>query len=58
MPDYRKLYFKLFAAMADAVDSLEQGDLFHAKERLIQAQLEGEEAHLDDQPETPPLKLL
>ena len=43
MPDYKNLYFKLFAAMADAVEYLEEGQPFLAKQRLITAQQETEE---------------
>ena len=49
MPDYKKLYFKLFAAMADAVEELEQGRPFLAKERLIRAQQEAEEEYLREE---------
>lgn len=49
MPDYKALYFKLFAAMADAVEDLEQGQPFQAKERLIHAQQEAEEEYLEEE---------
>lgn len=49
MPDYKKLYFKLFAAMADAVEALEQGKFVFARERLIAAQQEAEEVHLSEE---------
>ena len=48
MPDYKKLYFKLFAAMADAVEHLENGQPFLAKDRLIQAQQEAEEEYISE----------
>ena len=47
MPDYRTLYFKLFAAIADAVEDLENGRQNSAKEKLINAQQEAEELYLD-----------
>ena len=47
MPDYRTLYFKLFAAIADAVEDLENGRQNIAKEKLINAQQEAEELYLD-----------
>ena len=47
MPNYRALYFKLFAAIADAVEELENGYPTMAKERLILAQQEAEELYLD-----------
>lgn len=46
MPDFEKLYFKLFAALADAVEDLENGQPSLAKERLIRAQQDAEEAYL------------
>lgn len=49
MPDYEKLYFKLFAAMADAVEDLENGKYAAARRRLISAQQEAEEAYLEDE---------
>ncbi len=40
MVDYKSLYFKLFAAMADAVDVLEKSkDIEKAKEILIKLSL-------------------
>ena len=49
MPDYKALYFKLFAAVADATEYLEQGQPFLAKERLIRAQQEAEEDYLSEE---------
>ena len=49
MPDYEKLYFKLFAAMADAVEELEQENYGAAKQRLILAQQEAEEEYLSEE---------
>jgi len=46
MPDYKDLYFRLFAAMADAVEALEQRKNETAKEILIAAQQAAEEAYL------------
>lgn len=46
MPDFEKLYFKLFAALADAVEDLENGQPSLAKERLIRAQQDAEEDYL------------
>lgn len=48
MPDYKKLYFKLFAAIADAVDEPEHGQPFPAKEHLISAQQEAEEEYISE----------
>ena len=49
MTDFRKLYFMLFAAMADAVEDLENGRPNSAKERLIRAQQAAEEEYLDSE---------
>ena len=49
MPDYKALYFKLFAALADATEYLEQGQPFLAKERLICAQQEAEKEYVDEE---------
>lgn len=42
------MYFKLFAATADAVDALEAGQPFKARQILIEAQLQGEESYISD----------
>lgn len=47
MPDYKKLYFHLFAAMADAVEAIEADNYGQAKEILISAQQEAEENYID-----------
>lgn len=49
MPDYKALYFKLFSAMADAVEDLEDHNYNAAWERLIRAQREAEEEHLSEE---------
>ena len=49
MPNYKELYFMLFAAAADAVEYLEQGDPEGARARLIQAQQEAEERYLSEE---------
>ncbi len=43
---YERLYYKLFAAMADAVESLEQGEPAAARKVLNAAMLAAEEAVL------------
>ena len=40
---YKDLYFKLFAVMADAVETLEKGVAQYAKSILIAAEQEAEE---------------
>ena len=41
---YQELYFKLFAVMADAVESLEHDEPLAARRALIAAMREAEEA--------------
>ena len=48
MPDFETLYFKLFAALADAVEDLENGQPYLAKERLIRAQQDAEEEFISE----------
>lgn len=43
---YRELYYKLFAAMADAIEDLEQCNCEKAMKRLIEAQQEAEETYI------------
>ena len=47
MPNYEKLYFQLFAAMADAVDAIDAANYGQAKEILVSAQQEAEEQYID-----------
>ena len=49
MPDYKMLYFMLFAAMADAVEDLQNENYGAAKQRLISAQQKAEEVYLNDE---------
>ena len=44
---YRELYFRLFGAMAQATEYMEQGNVMLAYECLVSAQREAEEACLD-----------
>ena len=46
MTNFRKLYFKLFAAMADAVELMEQKKYEQAMQTLIRAQQEAEERYI------------
>ena len=46
MPDYQALYFKLFAAMADAVEHMEEENFGLARQTLITAQQQAEEEYL------------
>lgn len=48
MPDYKKLYFQLFAALADAVEAIEQQNYEQAKVILIQAQQDAEEQYISE----------
>ena len=44
---YRELYFRLFGAMAQATEYMEQGNMMLAYECLVSAQQEAEESCLD-----------
>ena len=44
MTNYESLYYKLFAVIADAVESLEQGEPIAARKALIAAMRDAEEA--------------
>ena len=44
---YRELYFRLFGAMAQAAEYIEQGNVMLAYECLVSAQQEAEEACLE-----------
>ena len=46
---YKKLYFKLFAILADAVELLEAGKVSQAKDLLIKTQREAEEFYIDSE---------
>ena len=45
---YKKLYFHLFNTLTDAIESMERGDVFAARDRLIRAQQEAEEMYMDE----------
>ena len=46
--DYKKLYFHLFSAMADAIEALQRRDYGTAEMLLIRAQQEAEEQYLHE----------
>ena len=46
--DFEAQYFRLFAAMADAVEALEENRPAKAREILILAQQQAEEAYLEE----------
>ena len=48
---YKELYYKLFAAMADAVEDIEQANYGKALQRLITAQQEVEERYISAESE-------
>ena len=48
---YKKLYYKLFGILADAVELLEAGDTEAAKALLIKTMQEAEEFYIDDDAE-------
>jgi len=49
MTDYKKLYYKLFNAVTDALEALEQLNVGQAKELLLRAQQETEELYLSEE---------
>ena len=49
MLDYQALYFKLFAAMADAVEHIENENYGLARQTLINAQQQAEEEYLSQE---------
>lgn len=49
MPDYQALYFKLFAAMADAVEQIEENNYGLARQTLITAQQQTEEQYISEE---------
>ena len=51
--DFEAQYFRLFAAMADAVEALEENCPVKAREILIRAQQQAEEAYLDADSQKP-----
>lgn len=48
MPDFERLYFKLFAALADAVEAMEHDEIGEAKKILIRAQQQAEEEYIEE----------
>ena len=53
LPDYRTLYYKLFAAAADALEAIEHANFGLARDILIRAQQNAETAWLDADDEKP-----
>lgn len=49
MQNYKELYFKLFGAVADALEHMEQDNYGLARERLISAQQEAEEQYISQE---------
>ena len=49
MEQYRDLYYKLFAAMADAVELLERGEVLDARKCLIAAMQRAEELVIEEE---------
>ena len=46
MPNYQELYFKLFGAMADAVEQIEEQNYGLARQTLVTAQQQAEEEYI------------
>ena len=53
---YRDLYFKLFAAITDALAALQSGKIIQGIQILLRASERGEETHMENDilPELPP----
>lgn len=49
MQIYKKAYLKLFNAITDALEAIENGDSYKAIELLIRAQQDAEEIIISDQ---------
>ncbi len=49
MSNYKELYFKLFAAMADAVEHMENENYGLARQALITAQQQAEEEYISEE---------
>lgn len=49
MPDYRKLYYRLFAGIDRVLQELEEQNYGRAKELLIELEQEAEERFLNDE---------
>jgi len=49
MANFKEMYYKLFAAVADAVELLEQAQTTAAKNRLISAMQAAEERYLQEE---------
>lgn len=49
MPDYQKLYTKMFNAATDALEALDAWNIGLAKEFLRRAQQEAEEVYMNDE---------
>ena len=47
--DFRKAYFSLYAAMADAIDAMEQQNYGIAKDILIKTQQTWEETYMEQE---------
>ncbi len=52
MPNYEKMYYRLFNAATNAVEALAENNYGKAKEILIEAQRAAEEAYLNAEEET------
>jgi hypothetical protein len=49
MPDYEKMYFRLFNRISDAIGQVEETNYGLASDILKQAQVEGEEIYLSEE---------
>ena len=49
MPNFKELYFLLFAAISDAVEQIETANYGAAKDTLIAAQQKAEDIYINDE---------
>lgn len=49
MPDYKKMYFRLFNYISDAIGQIEETNYGLANDILKQAQADGEEIYLSEE---------
>lgn len=47
MPDYKKMYFRLFNTLTNILSALENHDIATAKQLIEQAQCDTEELYMD-----------
>lgn len=46
--DYKTLYFHLFNILSDAIEEIETGEVFEARDMLVRAQQQTEEMYMEE----------